>query len=449
MVMFDLLCESQHGRGSRRSFLRIGGLGLAGLTLESLLRARRACGATGRPEKAAILFWMAGGPSHIDTYDMKPQASSEVRGPFRPIATNLPGLFVNEHMPRHAAIADKLALVRSVSHDLAVHDDGSHWMQTGYPLLGARERGQQHPCEGAIVSCVRGANRPGMPAYVCVPEDYQTHMGFYQAAAYLGKRYDALSAYARIDRRTYGGPSFGLPEGLSAGRIDARRALLSEFDALREHVETSEAFRDADDVQRQAFELVGSRAAREAFDLAKEPDSAHEKFGRHAWGQYALLARRLVEAGVTFVTINLYDKDVDWWDDHYTIEKNLTKRLPPYDQAFSALVDDVHQRGLADRVLVAAYGEFGRSPRIDGNAGRGHWPSAMSCVLSGGGLKTGQIVGSTTPDGSKPLDRPLSPGDLLATIYHALDIDPRRSLEDRLGRPIPLVPSGEPIRELV
>ncbi|MBI1903476.1 MAG: DUF1501 domain-containing protein [Planctomycetia bacterium] len=435
--------------GSRRSFLRIGALGFAGLTLESLLRARRAQGASGRPEKSAILFWMAGGPSHIDTYDMKPDAPAEVRGPFRPIATNLPGLVVNEHMPRHAAIADKLAIVRSVSHDLSVHDDGSHWMQTGYPLLNAREKGQQHPCEGSVVSCVRGSNRPGVPAYVCVPEDYQTHMGFYQAAAYLGKRYDALSAYARIDRRTYGGPWFGLPEGLSAARIDDRRSLLAAFDALREHVETSDALRDADDVQQQAFELIGSREAREAFDLTKEPEFVHETYGRHAWGQYALLARRLVEAGVTFVTINLYDKDVDWWDDHYTIGKNLTKRLPPYDQAFSALVDDVHGRGLADRVLVAAYGEFGRAPRIDANAGRGHWPSAMSCVLSGGGLKTGQIVGSTTRDGAKPLDRPLSPGDLLATIYHALDIDPQRTLPDRLGRPIPLVPSGEPIRELV
>lgn len=471
---------------SRRCFLRIGALGFGGMALPlgmsgwgraasprsddlqegstggQAASATQAAGGTRAASgtqagsgtrkkrgKAAILFWLAGGPSHIDMYDMKPDAPAEVRGPFRPIETNLPGLLVNEHMPRHAAIAEKLAVVRSISHDLAVHDDGAHWLQTGYPLLDARNKGQKHPCEASVVSYFRGGNSPGVPPYVCIPEDYQTHLGFYQSANFLGKRYDALNAAADKNNYNYGGPGFLLPTDVSAERLGDRKSLLAGFDRYRAHVDSSAGLRDSDEVQRQAFELIGSTKAREAFDISLEDAPTREKYGDHAWGQAALLARRLVEAGVTFVTINLYEKDIDWWDDHYTIEKNLIKRLPPYDRAFCTLIEDLHARGLADDVLVAAYGEFGRAPRIDTNAGRGHWPQAMAAVLSGGGIRGGQIVGSTTRDGGKPHDRPLSPGDLLATLYHTLDVDPQATVPDRLNRPIPLLPSGEPIRELI
>jgi hypothetical protein len=382
-------------------------------------------------------------------YDMKPKAAAEVRGPFRPIETALPGLLVNEHMPRHARLADRMSVIRSLTHHLAVHDDGSHWMQTGYPLLDARARGQQNPCEGSVVSRLRGPGRPGMPAYVCVPEDYQTHLGFYQTAAYLGKRHDALNASAGSRSEKYRGASFVPPLEVTAERLRDRRQLLDSFDAWRRHADASDRLRDADDVQQYAFELMGSRQAREAFDLSREPARQHDRYGRHLWGQAALLARRLVEAGVTFITINFYEKDVDWWDDHYKIEQNLTRRLPPYDQALCALIEDLHERGQGSRVLVAAYGEFGRTPRIDKNAGRGHWPKAMSAVLAGGGIRPGQIVGATTPDGGEPSHRPLKPGDLLATIYHTLGVNHRETLPDRLGRPIPLVPEGEPIRELI
>ena len=433
----------------RRAVLRVGAFGLGGLTLEQLLRFQTAQAASRGKAKGAILFWMAGGPSHIDMYDMKPHATSEVRGPFEAIETNLPGLLVNQHMPQHAKIADKISVIRSISHGHAVHDDGSHWMQTGYPQLDARSAGQQYPCEGSIVSYMRGPQRSGMPAYVCIPEDYQTHLGFFQSAAYLGKRYDALNAASDPNNRKYGGPGFVLPEDVTADRLVDRRGLLHQFDRFRKETEASNRLRDADSVQQQAFELIGSQHARDAFQVEQEADATHELYGRHAWGQAALLARRLIEAGVRFVTINLYEKDVDWWDDHYTIEPNLVKRLPRYDQAFSALIADLNQRGLSDDVLVAAYGEFGRSPRIDSNAGRGHWPKAMSVVLSGGGITPGQIVGSTTRDGAEPHDRPLAPGDLLATIYHTLGIDHQQTIPDRLGRGIPLVPQGEPIRELV
>ena len=436
-------------RIDRRAVLRVGAFGFGGLTLDQMMRMQSAQGANRGKAKGAILFWLAGGPSHIDMYDMKPHATSEVRGPFEAIETNLPGLLVNQHMPQHAKIADKLSVIRSISHGHAVHDDGSHWMQTGYPQLDARNAGQQYPCEGSIVSYMRGPQRSGMPAYVCIPEDYQTHLGFFQTAAYLGKRYDALNAAADPNNRKYSGPGFVLPEDITADRLSDRRGLLQRFDQFRKERESSEALRDADSVQQQAFELIGSQHARDAFDVSQESESTHELYGQHAWGRAALLARRLVEAGVRFVTINLYEKDVDWWDDHYTIQPNLVKRLPRYDQALSALITDLDQRGLTDDVLVAAYGEFGRTPRIDSNAGRGHWPKAMSVVLSGGGLAAGQIIGSTTRDGAEPHDRPLGPGDLLATIYHTLGIDHQQTVPDRLGRGIPLVPHGEPIRELI
>ncbi|MEY4181267.1 MAG: hypothetical protein RLY70_4842 [Planctomycetota bacterium] len=472
---------------ARRGFLKIGSLGLAGLSLPELWawqgKAGRA-GLAGLAEKtgqaaerqlvgpggagdvarigrgstaerrtgrgrAIILFWLAGGPSHLDMYDMKPEAVAEIRGPFRPIDTNLPGLQVCDLMPAHAAIADRLAVVRSISHDLAVHDDASHWVQTGYPLLNARQRGQQNPCQGSVVSAVHGANRPGLPPYVCIPEDYRRHMGFYQTSAYLSARHNAVNAGGDPSLGNYRPPDFTLPDSLTLERLEDRRSLQRSLDRFRRGVERSDAYRSLDESYREAFELVAGPRAREAFDLSREPEAIKQRYGKHAYGQSALLARRLVEAGVTFVTINLYEKDVDWWDDHYTIEANLRKRLPRYDQALAALIEDLSSRGLMDDVLVAAFGEFGRAPRIDNVAGRGHWPGAMSAVLSGGGLRTGQIVGSTTRDGGKPHDRPLGPGDLLATMYHVLGIDAHRTLPDRQNRPIPLVPAGEPIRELI
>jgi uncharacterized protein (DUF1501 family) len=203
-----------------------------------------------------------------------------------------------------------------------------------------------------------------------------------------------------------------------------------------------------DESFRQVFDLVSSPAVRRAFDLSLEPAALRDKYGRHPWGQAALLARRLVEGGVTFVTINHYEADVDWWDDHYTIEKNLRRRLPPFDQALGTLIDDLHERGLARRVLVVATGEFGRSPRIDKFAGRGHWPKAMSALLSGGGIRPGQLVGATTADGGEPRERPLTPGDLLATVYRVLGIDVNEMLRDAQDRPIRLAEGGEPIKEL-
>lgn len=438
-----------HGSGAtRRGFLKIGSLGLAGLSLPEILRVRQAQAAQQRRDTAVILFWLAGGPSHIDTYDMKPSAPAEVRGPFAAIETNLPGLTVCDLLPRHARIADKLALVRSFTHGYGVHDDAQHLVQTGYALLNARERGQQQPTQGSVVSYLRGANRPGMPPYVCIPEDYATHAGFYQTAVYLGAKHNALNSGGDSTLGNYRPPEFNLPAEMTLPRLEGRRQLLGQVDGLVTHVERSGVLDAMDDVQCKAFDLVAGSKAREALEVGREPDSVREKYGRHAWGYSALLARRLVEAGVTFVTINFYEKDVDWWDDHYTIEKNLRKRLPLYDQALCSLIEDLNERGLAQRVLVVSCGEFGRAPRIDANAGRGHWPRAMSAVLSGGGIRQGQIIGATTADGGEPAERAMPPGDLLASIYRVLGIDHEQMLPDRQNRPVRLVETGKVIDEL-
>ncbi len=429
----------------RRSFLTLGALGMA---FPGLLRAS-GTEPPARQDVSIILFFMAGGPSHLDTYDMKPGQPAEVRGPFTPISTSLPGLEVCDLMPRQAAIADRLSVVRSLTHDLSVHDDATHWLQTGYPLLNARQKGQQNPSQGSVVSYFRTDASAAMPPYVCIPEDYRRHQGFYEHAAFLSSRHNALDAGGDPSLGNYRPPDFVLPKELNVDRVLGRRDLFAALDQFHRKTTSLPQFADLDDVQQQSFELVCGSQAREAFDLSQESESLRDRYGRHAYGQSALLARRLVESGVSFVTINLDEKDVDWWDDHYRIEPNLRKRLPAYDQALAALIEDLEVRGQRDRVLVAAFGEFGRGPRIDTNAGRGHWPKAMHAVLSGGGIRSGQIVGSTTANGGEPRDRPLRPGDLLATMYHAIGVDPRATVIDRQNRPIPVLPEGEPILELV
>ena len=438
----------------RRSVLQLGATGLASLpvalglapTFSPLSAAEPSRSPASGNGTACILFWMAGGPSHVDTYDLKPHAPKEVRGPFAPIATSLDGFQINELMPGHARVADRLAIVRSLTHTLAEHDDASHWVQTGYPQPQARQSGQKHPCEGSVAARLRGPNRPGVPAYVCVPEDYASHMGFYQGPAFLGSRYRAVNAGGDPTLGNYRLPEFQPQRDVTDQRFSARQQLLS---ALDPHAAAATGPRNLSVAREQAFELVGGAASRQLFDASREPAALRDRYGRHAYGHAALLARRLVEGGVTFVTINLYEKDVDWWDDHSSIEKNLRKRLPAFDQAFATLIEDLTERGLLDRVLVAAYGEFGRGPRIDSQAGRSHWPRAFSAALAGGGLKTGQVIGATTADGGEVRDNALRPGDLLATVYHTLGIDPHQMVVDKLDRPVPLLPEGRPIRELV
>jgi hypothetical protein len=435
---------------NRRSFLKIGSLGLAGLSLANVLRAAEAQPAAGR-NRAVILYWMAGGPSHIDTYDMKPGAPEQVRGPFRPGATRVPGMQFCELLPRQARIADKISLVRSLTHTNYEHMDASHWVQTGYHEFNIRGRSQVYPSQGSVVSHLRGPNQPGSPAYVCIPEAYGAGRGFYQKAGFLGAAHHPLNAggAALSERYHINQPELVLGPDLTLERLQSRRELQNRLASAVRTTETSGAVQTMDQYQQRAFDLVTSPRVQAAFDIQREPVQVRQRYGQHPWGEAALLARRLVEAGVTFVTINHFEAEIDWWDDHYTIEANLRRRLPIYDQALATLIEDLFDRGLHDQVLVAAFGEFGRGPVInDRDAGRGHWARAWHALLSGGGVQGGRIVGSTTANGGEPRDRAVGPGDLLATIYHSLGIDPEGSVLDRQNRPVRIVPEGRPIHEL-
>lgn len=435
---------------SRRSFLALGSLGVGG-SFARLLHAAEAQPASGRSPRAVILYWMGGGPSHIDTYDMKPDAPEQVRGPFRPCRTRVPGMQFCELFTRQAPLADKIAIVRGLTHTTSDHFDAAHWVQTGYhePRLMARG-GQPYPSQGSVVSLLRGPNRPGLPPYVCIPEAWSARRGFYQHAGFLGAAYNPLSAGGAglSERYAHNRPQLEMPPNLTVRRVQDRHALQRRMDASARRLEASAEVLAMDQQYQRAFEMVTSARVRAAFDLQREPEPLQERYGRNAWGQAALLARRLVEAGVTFVTINHFEAEVDWWDDHYTIEANLKRRLPIYDQALGTLIQDLNDRGMGDDILVAAFGEFGRSPVIDKLAGRGHWGRAWHALLSGGGVKGGRVVGATTRNGGEPRDRGFSPGDLLATIYHALRIDPTTTVLDRQKRPIHIVDQGQPIHEL-
>lgn len=429
---------------SRRGFLRLGALGA--LTLPELLRAQES---QRRPRRdtAVILYWMSGGPSQLDTWDPKPEAPAEVRGPFASIPARAPGMRLCELLPAQANVADKFTLLRSITHREFNHPDASHLVQTGYHEPNVQFRGQIFPAQGSIVAKLRGSNQAGIPPYVCIPDAYFARQGFFQLAAHLGREFDPVNSGGEPTFRfTSPVPSFGMPGDLTIERTEDRRELLRRIDAARRTA--APALEQMDSVYQRAFDLITSSQARAAFDLSREPMVLRERYGLNPWGRGALLARRLVEAGVTFVTMNHYEADVDWWDDHYTIEANLRRRLPPFDQALAALIEDLHARGLAERVLLVAMGEFGRSPRIDSQAGRGHWARAMSVLLSGGGMPGGRILGATTANAGEPATHAYSPGDLLATIYQFLGIDPDHTLPDRQNRPVRLVDAGTPIREL-
>jgi hypothetical protein len=431
---------------TRRGFIRLGSLGLAGLSLADVIRARESQ-SSARKDTAVILWWMGGGPSQIDTYDPKPDAPAEVRGPFQSIPTAARGMRFTELLPLQAKVADKVAILRSMAHYDFNHSDAAHLVQTGYHERDVQFRGQFSPAQGSVVAKLRGANAPGIPPYVCIPDAYFSRQGFFQKATYLGSEYDPVNSGSEPTFRfTSPGPSFSLPADITVERAEDRKELLRRLDSATKRAEPHVGGLAAS--HQKAFELVTSRAAKDAFDLSREPKKLHEKYGENPWGRSALLARRLVEAGVTFVTVNHYQADVDWWDDHYVIEKNLKQRLPPFDRALAALIEDIHDRGLAENVLIVAMGEFGRGTKIDSQAGRGHWAKAMSVLLSGGGVKGGRVVGATTADGGEPATSRHVPGDMLATIYSVLGIDHASMLPDKQNRPVRLVDVGEPIREL-
>ena len=426
---------------SRRSFLKVGSLAIGGLSLPGLLRQRARAASGGRASrKSVILLWLAGGPSHIDTYDLKPGAPAEFRGEFKPIATNVPGIQVSEHLPQQARIMDKLAVVRSAHHTNAGHGMGSQWMLTGYqPTIEVNDN--IYPSTGSVVAKMRGPNVPGLPAYVNLPRVLSLGK-----AAYLGASYNPFAPDSDPNADSFQVRNLKLPGQVDAKRLGRRRELLGELDRIRRDIDTRGDLEGLDTFYREGLEMVTNTRAQRAFDVQREPARLRERYGRNDLGQCCLLARRLVEAGVTFVTVQAGGG----WDTHGDNFKQLKNNLlPKYDRALAALVSDLYDRGLQKDVLVMTMGEFGRTPRINGGAGRDHWPGAMSIVYAGGGLKMGQVIGTTNTTAEYPTSKPATPGCVLSTMYHALGIDWRHTFYDQAQRPLAILNEGAPIEELI
>jgi hypothetical protein len=432
---------------SRRSFLQAGVLGLAGLTLPDWLRHQAQAAAKGKSTKdtAVILVWLDGGPTHMDMYDLKPNAPAEYRGPMKGAKTNVPGVEVCDLMVSHTKVMDKLAVVRSMHHTTGDHFEGAHWMLTGYQGSNAARLDPMYPSAGSFTAKLRGPNKPAMPAYVAVP--VAASVGLvpgYNSAAYLGTSYNPFQTGGDPNGPTFSVQNLTLPGGMSLAKLRDRRKLLSSFDKMRRDVDQSGTLETLDKFQRQAYEMISGPAARKAFDIDKEDPRIRDRYGRHTWGQSTLLARRLVEAGVTFVTVHM-----GGWDDHAQIAAAMKSKLPHYDKALAALVEDLSNRGLYKKVAICVCGEFGRTPRVNPSAGRDHWGQSGFTILGGGGLKGGVVVGSTNEKGEYPKDRPVTPGDMLATLYHVLGIDTSLKFNDKTGRPHPILNSGKPIKELI
>ena len=427
---------------SRRSFLRVGSLGLGGLTLPTLLRLQAAAAAQGEQvkKKSVILVWLAGGPSHLDMYDLKPQAPAEFRGEFRPVATNVSGIEICEHLPLQAKVMDKLAIVRSAFHTNAGHGMGSQWMLTGYqPTIEVNDN--IYPSVGSVVARLQGANEPGLPAYVNLPRA----LGLGKAA-YLGASYNPFSPESDPNSDNFQVRNLKLPGRVDGSRLDRRGSLLGQLDQIRRDIDLNGDIDGLDTFYRDALQMVTNDKAIQAFDIKQEDDKLRDEYGRHDLGQSCLLARRLVEAGVSFVAIQAGGG----WDTHGDNFKQLKDNLlPKYDRAIATLVQDLYNRGRQEDVLVMSFGEFGRTPRINPGAGRDHWPGAMSILFAGGGLKMGQVVGSTNDKAEYPTSKAASVGCVLSTMYHALGIDYKHVFYDHAHRPLPVLNEGKPIEELV
>jgi hypothetical protein len=436
---------------TRRSFVQAGLLGLGSLGLADLFRLRAAAAPrSSRPATNVILFWLSGGPGHMETWDPKPTAPAPYRGPFGAIHTRLPGVLFGELLPRQAEIADKLAIVRTVNHGSGDHTMSNHWMLTGFegPAVNAPDfMKQRRPALGAVVSRMRGANAPGMPPYVAVPHLRGGTDNFFHYAAYLGGRANPFIVESDPNLPEFRVRNLSYPAEMTFGRLEDRRQLLATVDQVRRSAERPTA--DLDGHYQQAFDLLTSPRVATSFAIGAEPAALRDRYGRHTFGQSALLARRLVEAGVTFVTVNCVP-----WDHHGTppqlkTEEGARLLIPHLDRAVAALVEDLVQRGLYDSTLVVAMGEFGRTPRMNASAGRDHWGHTFSVLFGGGGFRMGQVIGRSGPRGEEVTDRPISPQDVAATVYHHLGIDSHMALPDQQGRGLHLVETGQPIRELL
>lgn len=443
---------------TRRNFVEAGVLGVGGLTLPqwSAGRAHAAQNHTasirsGREGTSVILLWMSGGPGHHETWDPKPKAVEQFRGPFGAIPTNVPGVLFSEMLPESAKVMDQLAILRSVRHFSGDHTKGNHWMLTGFegPDFNKPDNTiQRRPALGSAVAALRGANVNGMPAYAAAPHLRGGTDNLFHYAAYLGGAANPFVVNSDPNSKDYRVRDLSLARDLTFDRLEDRRSLLATLDAQARVIDRQAL--NVDEQYQSAFNLLTKAQVREAFDINAESAAVRDTYGRHEFGQSALLARRLVERGVTFVTVNTQPWDHHGSANRYPTAVGAKLLLPPFDRALAALVRDLIDRGLYEKTMIVAMGEFGRTPRMNSDAGRDHWGHAFSVLMGGGDLPRGRVVGASDDHGSYVTDRPLTPEDVAATIYHHLGIDGRRTaFPDRAGRPLYLVETGEPIRELV
>lgn len=455
------------GPVSRRDFLRIGALALGGMGANGILPWRLEA-SDGRPvnsDTSVILIWLPGGPPHMETYDMKPDAPSEYRGEFRPVRTNVPGIDICEHLPLHTRYADKYTLIRSIAHTFADHGGGHKRFLTGRDPFAPDGFVNDHPMVGSMVARVRGQRPDGFPNYIAGMDDGRDGIDVFSfGSAYLGPTTHPFTVPGDPSLPTFQVRNLHRNAHV-VGQLGDRLNLLGQLDRTNAAIDLSGAMSALDTNRERALRLLGSDATRRAFDLSQEPMRLRDRYGMHRYGQRCLLARRLVEAGASFVTMVLENptfpgqgmpEDVTYnWDSHAVnchIFTDSRFRFPMYDRAVTALIEDLYARGLNERVLLIVTGEFGRTPRLtyhNGRPGRDHWPQAMSVLVSGGGIRTGQVIGATNTRGEYPAQRPLSPNDLWATMFRHLGIDAvHTSFPDHTGRPMPILTHGEVISEL-
>ncbi len=454
-------CSDYHAarRSSRRQLLRVGAAGIAGLTLPELLRASEQ--STGRSPRAKSLIFLHqfGGPSHIDTFDMKPEAPEGIRGEFQPISSAIPGESISEHLPRFAKVLDRFAQIRSLHHNMKSHNPACYYSLTGHapPIddIRLRDTLELYPAYGATVSKLLPSNDPSVPPFVTFPHrlrDGSVTPG--QHASFLGKQYDPFFVGIDPNRTDFRLPELELPESLPLGRLQDRRGLLSLIDQQSRLLEYDATAQGIDRFQGRALSMLASPKVKKAFDLDAESDQLRERYGRTTYGQSCLLARRLVEAGVRVVTVyfsgSIGSATRGGWDTHADNFNGLKNRLLPItDKVVPTLIEDLEEKGLLDETLVLWMGEFGRSPRIGDRDGKGrnHWPGCYTALLAGGGIQGGAIYGSSDRNGGYPAIDPTTPDDLAATLFEALGLDPETEIYDRLNRPLPIA-AGRPIRSL-
>lgn len=439
--------------------MQIGALAIGGLALPDILAAQRLSGNVKR-DSAVILLYLHGGPSHLETYDLKPSAPSEYRSIFRSTPTIVPGMDICELFPMQARVANKFSLVRSLNHDIGIHSDGGIIVLTGKRpsrLDPTSQSKSEHPDFGMIASRMIGMRGNSIPPYVTLPQrPYMTLPG------YLGVQHGSLDL-GDPSTEQFEVPHLKLVAGMDGERLGDRRNLLAQLDQMKERFDGQLELHSIDPFREAAYRMLINPQVARAFDLDQERAELRDRYGRHRWGQSCLLARRLAEAGTAVTTLYIdtpkSGQEFTNWDDHILnagrpghFGDYMRVRLPYLDQALATLIEDIYDKGLERKIMIVVVGEFGRTPRLSVNAsgtGRDHWPQAYTALFSGGGLKMGQVVGATNSKGEYPTECPYTPFDMLATIYRHLGIDTGQTLTDLSGRPVPILSEGSPIKELI